>query len=275
MNLKIYHVWMLCATLTLGTIAPSAMSQPAPSPGQQDESTVSGTVVSSTVNRVVVRTEGRVYHVFVFDRFTVKPPAVAVGSTVRVTSTPSSEAGVRVATNVTVTAPPSTATPAQPEDPVPVSVRRIERDIERQARRYAVAVHTGVGVDPEILLVGVGARLGTTLHRDAAFTPNLEFGFGEVTKMFALNLEGSFRLPITPSHGRWSTYAGLGPSFVFFHQNFERAAMGDESIDFGEFDFEAGLNIFTGVAYRSGAFFEMKTTVWAIPTLRFILGYRF
>jgi hypothetical protein len=274
MNLKIHHAWMLCATLALGSIAPPAMSQPAPPPGQPD-TTISGTVVSSSANTLIVRTEGRVYHVFVLDRFTVKPATIAAGSTVRVTSTPSGESGVRVATNIVVSAPAPTTPSAQPEDLVPVSVRKLERDIERYARRYRAGVRGGVGIDPEILLVGVHARMGPFFHQNVSFRPNVEFGFGEVTKLFALNLDGAYRLPFTPSHGRWSVYAGTGPSFVFLHQNFERAVMGDTGIDFGDFDFEVGLNIFTGIEFRNGVFLEAKGTVWAPPALRFIVGYSF
>jgi hypothetical protein len=277
-----HHPLLLLAILMASAFAPAASSQ---TTAAQDETTVSGTVVSSSANTMVVRTETNQYQLYVFDRDTLKPRAIPVGSKVTVISTPGSEPGVRLASSVVVapgttattekTATATTPTPAQPTEPVPVSVRRLERDIERQARRYGAGVRAGVGIDPEVLLVGVHARLGPFFHRSVSFRPNLEFGWGEVTKLFALNLEGVARLPFAPRSGRWSAYAGLGPSFVFKHQNFERAAEGDAGVDFGELDFEAGLNILAGVEYRSGLFFEMKTTVYSSPHLRLLVGYSF
>lgn len=250
------------------------MSQPAA------ETTMTGTVVSSTRNSLIVRTNDRVYQVFVFDRDTIKPVSIPVSSVVTVISNPSSEPGVRVASSVVITGPSVPPAPGAPQstatdDVIPLSVRRTENAIERQAKRFRAGVRAGVGLDPEVLLVGVHANLGTFFHRDFSFRPNVEFGFGEVTKLFAVNLEGIYRLPISQREGRWNAYVGGGPSLVFSHENFERATGVDEDIDFGDFEFDGGLNILTGIQYRSGLFFEVKTTVWASPHLRLIVGYTF
>jgi hypothetical protein len=63
---------------------------------------------------------------------------------------------------------------------------------------------------------------------------------------------------------------GAGPSFNFIHQGLER-----REIDFGNFEFETGLNVFTGVRFRRGTFVEVKTNLWAhsIPALRLIFGF--
>jgi hypothetical protein len=117
--------------------------------------------------------------------------------------------------------------------------------------------------------------VGPFFNRGFSFRPNVDFGFGEVTKLFAIDLNGVYRLPITPRQGRWSAFVGAGPCLSFLHRNFERANAGENSIDFGEFDFQAGLNILTGVEFRSGLFVEVKTTVYAGPHMRLAVGYSF
>ena len=90
--------------------------------------------------------------------------------------------------------------------------------------------------------------------------------------MFALNLEGAYRLPITLRQGRWSAYVGTGPGINFVHQGVEH-----RDFSFSNFDYETSLNVFTGVQFRRGTFAELKATLWApsVPTLRVIIGYTF
>src|SRR2546425_1785162 len=77
-------------------------------------------------------------------------------------------------------------------------------------------------------------------------------------------------------HG-WSAYLGAGPALTFLHQSFQSQAGQGRNIDFGNFDFDAGFNILTGVQFRRGTFFEVKTSLYSrpAPTLRLILGYNF
>ena len=262
------------ALISLYLTPPRALSQAAERPQAQDTTTVSGMVVSTTPNLLVVRNDQGVHNVFVFDRYTAKPRTIAVGSTVRVLSRSSDDPGVRLATDVIVTAAPSTQQ-TESSEPVPLSIRRLEGDIERQARRFGMGFRAGAGLEPELLLVGVHARMGPFFHRNFSFRPNAEYGWGEVTKLFAFNLEGIYRLPFTPRLGRWSAYAGAGPSLVFSHQNFEREGEGDDGIDFGDFEYDTGLNVLLGMEFRNGLFFEMKSTVYASPHLRLIVGYTF
>ena len=77
----------------------------------------------------------------------------------------------------------------QASQTVPREVRRLERDIERQVRRYQVGVRTGVALDPELIMLGVHAQAGPFFNPDVFLRPNVEFAFGEVTALFALNLE--------------------------------------------------------------------------------------
>jgi hypothetical protein len=124
-------------------------------------------------------------------------------------------------------------------------------------------VRAGAALDPELILFGVHSQLGPIFHRDVFFRPNAEFAFGEVTDLIALNLEGIYRLPVSSRHGAWSAYLGAGPGFTFLHQNFERKAGEGRDIDFGNFDFDTGFNILTGVQFRRGTFFEVKSSVYS------------
>lgn len=243
---------------------------------ESDETTITGTVVSSSRNTITVRTEGGQYQVFVLDGGTVRPATIPAGSRVRVISTSSGEAGVRSASNVVIagTAPAGQQDVITGSNEVPPAVRNVEREIERQVRRFQVGVRGGMALDPELVTAGVHAQFNSGFSRNIFIRPSVEFGWGEVTTLFALNLEGIYRLPISPRGGRWAAYMGVGPGFTFLHQDFER---GDRNIDFGEFHSDVGLNILGGIQYRSGMFFELRTSVYArpAPTLRFLVGYNF
>jgi hypothetical protein len=243
------------------------------------EETVTGRVVSSTRNTVTVRTQDGRYQLFVLDNYTAKPDTILTGSTVRVLAAAGGdESGARVARAVTVVSagPAAEAPGAQAEaDAIPTSVRTLERDIERSVRKYGVGVRGGVGLDPELVMLGLQANLGSLFSNRISLRPSAEFAWGEVTNMVAINLEALYRLPISPARGRWSAYVGGGPGFFFSDQNFERAAEGDRDINFDDFDFNAGLNVFTGIEFRNGFFMEAKTTVYASPHLRLIVGYNF
>jgi hypothetical protein len=270
---------LMAAVATLVAIGP-AFGQEATS-----QSTMTGTVASSTRNTLVVRNASGQYQLFVFDRDTTRPSSLPAGTQVRVISSAGDEVGVRLAREVTIATQGSTSreTTASPADAgadatpvVPREVRQVERDIERQARRFQVGARAGVALDPELILIGLQAQVGPFFNPDLYLRPNVEFGFGEVTALFALNLEAIYRLPINGRQGRWSTYVGAGPGFNFLHQNFERTS-GGKRIDFGEFHSDTGLNILGGVRFRRGTFVELKTSVYSnpSPTLRLVFGYNF
>jgi hypothetical protein len=254
----------------------------------QDEMTVTGAVVSSSRNTLVVKDNGGRYWLFVFDRNTNKPATFTNGSDVRVDSSPTDDPNVRLATGIepagrnqgaasraadsgAISPAASTASPV-----VPVEVRRLEGQIERDARRYQVGVRAGMGLDPELALIGVQTQIGPFFNSDVYLRPNVDFGFGEVTAMFGLNLEAVYRLPVNSRQGRWSAYFGAGPGFNFVHQNFDRTS-GGSRIDFGAFHSDTGLNILGGVRFRAGTFMELKTSVYTqtTPTLRLLVGYNF
>ena len=206
---------LLWSVLLGGLLVVSPASpQNASASSQREESSLTGAVVSSTRNTLVVRGENGQFQLFVLERDTVKPRTLAIGSTVRVVSIPGDEAGVRVASEITIvtaapTPPPGAGT--QAAQPVPREVRRLERDIERQVRRYQMGVRAGVALDPELILLGVHVQVGPFFNPDVFLRPIVEFAFGEVTALFALNLEAIYRLPVSSRQGRWSAYVGGGP----------------------------------------------------------------
>ena len=243
----------------------------------QDDTTTTGTVASTSRNTLTIKSGNGPYQLFIIDNSTRKPAQLPLGSGVRVTSTSGDEPGVRVATQITVLETPAGNQNTADGAVIPPEVRRIEREIERQARRLQLGVRAGVALDPELLLVGVQTQVGPFFGQDVFFRPNVEFGFGEVTALFALNPEVIYRLPLSSRQARWSTYVGAGPGFNFLHQNFERLDGSGKRIDFGDFKSDVGLNILGGIRYRSGMFAELKTSVYSdpSPTLRLIIGYNF
>jgi hypothetical protein len=138
------------------------------------------------------------------------------------------------------------------------------------------AVEKAPSLRPD-LLFGVHSQLGPIFHRDVFLRPNAEFAFGEVTDLIALNLEAVYRLPVTSRQAAWSPYVGAGPGFTFLHQSFQSTQGQGRNIDFGNFDFNTGFNILTGVQFRRGTFFEIKSSVYSrpAPVLRLIFGYNF
>jgi hypothetical protein len=259
---------------------PMAQSQNSSTDVSRDEMTITGTVSSSTASTLVVRTEDGEFQLFIFDDYTIRPRLIPVGTTVRVSSVRGEESGIRVAREIAATEAASPAVQTsrtQTEVAVPPAIRRVERDIARQMRRYQAGVRTGVAIDPELILVGLHAQVGPFFNPDVFFRPNVEFAFGEVTSLFAVNLEAIYRLPVTSRQGRWSAYVGGGPGFNFIHQNFDRNENGGKRIDFGNFTNDTTINFLGGLRYRSGMFMELKTSVYASPspTMRFIIGYNF
>jgi hypothetical protein len=242
----------------------------------QDETTLIGSVVSSTRNTLSVRSGTGPVQLYVFARNARRPATIPVGAQVRVVSSAGNEPGVRVANEVTVVEPPSPNQDAVSSPVIPPELRRLERDIERQVRRYQVGVRGGVALDPELVLLGVHAQVGPFFRSDVFFRPNVEFGLGEVTAMFAFNPEVIYRLPVSSPQDRVSTYVGAGLGINLLHQSFDDEEDG-QRIDFDDFHSDTALNILGGLRLRSGMFMELKTSVYSdpSPTLRLVVGYNF
>ena len=278
---KLMRSGLRAFVITNVLIAVPAFSQPAstrPQPtttqaASQDTTITTGTVVSSSSTTMVVRTESGVHKLFVFNRDTNKPSKVAEGTKVRIVSRRDGE-GIEVASRVELTTAEERAAAASAE-PVPPEVRRLERQIERQVRRFRAGVRAGAGLDPEILTAGVHATLGPFFHPDVWFRPNAEFGFGEVTTLFALNFEAIYRLPVTERQSRWTVYVGGGPGLNFIDRDFEAAESGQRDVNFDDFDFDGSLNLLAGLESRSGMFLELKTAAFSRPHVRLLIGYSF
>lgn len=252
---------------TVGAVAPS---QEAERPG-----TIVGTVVSVSRETMVLRAEDNHHYLFVFDSDLVRPKGLTSGAHIRVESNSTTEPGVLLATRIRVLEPAASATTTGPPPdvaPPPKEVREVQREIEKLARRWQIGVRIGGGLDPELFLLGVHTAIGPIFSRDFYLRPNVEFAFGELTDMAAINLEGAYRLPVTFRQGRWSAYVGAGPGLNFIHQG-----VGKRDISFSNFDYQTGLNVFSGVRFRRGTFAEVKTSLWAegVPTLRMMFGYTF
>src|SRR4051812_30161989 len=109
MELRKCGALILWATL-FGTFAPQAISQPADS-SLAEQTKLSGTVVSSRENTLVVKTDEGGYQLFIFDHSTLKPRSIPTGSTVTVLSVPSSDPRTRLATDVVISSTPPAAEP--------------------------------------------------------------------------------------------------------------------------------------------------------------------
>jgi hypothetical protein len=243
------------------------------------DDSIEGTVVSSSRETLVVRSDDNQHHLFTLDRDTSRPRPLSVGARVRVNSVAAGEAGVRRATNITQleAAQGAQSGPTAKQAAPPQEVTSLEREIQRQARRWHVGVRAGFGFDPELFMFGVHSQIGPIFSRNVSFRPSAEFDFGEVTDLIALNLEAVYRLPISQRQGRWSAYVGAGPSLNFIHQSFQGTGSGGRDINFGNFDYETGFNLLTGLQFRKGAFVEAKTALYShpVPTFRLIVGYTF
>jgi len=214
---------------------------------------------------------------------TTRPEALPAGATVNV-SAPPLVAGetVPVATMVRVTAQPVQGLQPKPEaqaEPVPQTVRNLEQSIQQQTARFRLGVRAGAALDPELIMLGVQSSIGPFFNENVWARPNLEFGFGEVTDLIGLNFDGVYRVPVTNRSSRWSFFFGGGPVINFVKLGFSREGevdtedpQTDEDFSFDEFDLDAGLNILAGLQSRGGLFVELKTTVYANPGMRLVVG---
>lgn len=264
-----------CSVLIAQDSSASSPPQPQNTVQNNDSATIEGTVVSSTHHTLVVRDDNGQYHLFTYEHDSTRSQAATPGSRVRVSAGVPDEEGTRVAYNVDVleAAPATNAGKANSQAQVaapPPQVKAAAGQVENEARRWHVGGRIGVGFSPEIFLFGVQSQIGPFFSPHFMFRPNVEFGFGEITDMFAFNLEGAYRLSTTFRHG-WVPYFGVGPSLNFINQS---ASSG--SVSFGNFTYKTGFNVFVG-GQRRGTFVEMKTSLWSgpAPVLRLAIGYNF
>jgi hypothetical protein len=270
---------ILACALSLPTLVaiPAHCQENTSSSQAASNDTLEGTVVSSTRNTLVVRTDDNQYQLFTYAPGTVRAASLVQGARVRVIAGPADENGTRIASNVTVMTTSSGQPGATDKNvqaaPVPQKVRNIENEIRRESRRWRAGVRAGAAFDPELFLFGIQSQMGPIFHPRVFFRPNAEFAFGEVTDLIALNLEGVYRFSAASRSENWAPYVGVGPALIFIHQSYQQG----RQISFGNFDYETGLNVLAGMQSRRGTFIELKTSLYSgpAPKLRLIFGYNF
>ena len=147
--------------------------------------------------------------------------------------------------------------------------------VEDFVERFRIGVQGGIGLDPELIIFGAHGAFAPIFHPRVEFRPGVDFGIGEVTTTFGVNLDVLYRLP--GSTGRWRPYFGAGPNFALSHQNFEVGDDVDEEnrFDFSDTDFETGFNFIAGARTAGGMFVEMKGTAYGVSNIRLIVGFNF
>ena len=245
-------------------------------PASAQDTAVTGTVASSTKNTLTINIGSGQYQLYTFTKNPVKPESLAVGTQVQVISSAGTEPDVRVAREVTIVQRGAPAPTAATLDTVPSNVHQLERDIERQLRKFQVAVTAGVALDPELVIIGGNVQIGPVKRSGLYFRPGVELGIGEVTTMIGFNGEMIYRLPITSASDRWSSYLGGGIGVNLIDQSFNGEEDGNR-FSFGDFKSDTALNLVAGVRRRNGVFLELRTSIYSepSPTLRLLVGYTF
>jgi len=248
----------------------------APSQNSATQAAVEGTVISTSRSTLLIRTPTGQPKLFVLDADTARPSQIPVGATVSVTSKPSADPAAPTAVTVKVIAVLAAGEkpPASPSDePISPALHKLERDLARQTRKYHLGVRGGVGLDPELVMVGAQGEFGPFAGGKLAARPSLELGFGEVTDFVAVNLEGIFRMPFA-DRNNWAFYAGGGLGLNFTKLGFA-VETEEEDINFDDFEFDTGLNIVAGAIARSGVFMEVRAAAYSKPSIQLVVGYSF
>ena len=158
---------------------------------------------------------------------------------------------------------------------------------ERTAKRFGVGVQGGVGLDPELVDVGAYMTIGPIFKPEVSFRPGLELGAGELTTLFAINLDVLYMLEGSVGDKSWTPYLGAGPTFGLSHRGFstdnvdnvtvpDGVSTGDRGrFDFSDTSFNGGMNFIAGVRKRNGVFLEMKATAWGVSNIRLLVGFNF
>ena len=178
-----------------------------------------------------------------------------------------------------VQSPP--VSPSLQQSAAPIG-QQTAQDASRTARRWGVGVHGGVGLDPELVDVGVHGTVGPIFNPNLSFRPGLELGAGEITTFLGINLDVVYAFP-GESTNQWYPYVGAGPTFGLSHKDFTPEDGDDLDIDdddqsrfdFTDTDFNGGMNFIVGMRKSSRIFFEMKATAWGVSNIRLVAGFNF
>jgi hypothetical protein len=158
---------------------------------------------------------------------------------------------------------------------VPPAAQQAEDAVERAVKRFRIGVEGGVGLDPELVMFGAHGAFAPIFSRNVEFRPGIEFGVGEVTTLFGINLDVLYTLPGTARGTRWTPYAGAGPNFSVSHQGVELEDDDRNRFDFSDTDFDAGFNFIAGARSPNGFFVELKATAYGVSNIRLLAGFNF
>jgi hypothetical protein len=161
---------------------------------------------------------------------------------------------------------------------VPASVRQAENTVESEVRRLGVGVQGGVGLDPEIIDFGAHATFSRIFIPSISFRPGVEFGVGELTTLFGVNLDVLYTFAGGAGQAGWVPYLGAGPNFTLSHRGFNTEGVDENTgnrFDFSDTDFSGGFNFIAGARNRRGVFFEMKATAYGVSNVRLLAGFNF
>jgi len=177
---------------------------------------------------------------------------------------------------------------------VPAAGRQAQQDVERAARRFRLGVLGGVALDPELIMFGAQGSFGPLFNGAIDVRPGAEVGIGEVTTLLGMNVDVLYTMPGS-RQSRWVPYIGAGPTFGLSHRGFETeeddhvtingrtatgtvivgATDGDNRFDFGDTDFNGGVNFIAGARNQRGLFFELRATAWGVSNVRLLAGFNF
>lgn len=181
---------------------------------------------------------------------------------------------------------PLPAPSQQQQQQTPIGQSTADR-AERSAKRFGAGFEGGVGLDPELVDVGAHITIGPIFTPALSFRPGLELGAGELTTLFAINLDVLYMLDGSIGDNNWTPYMGAGPSFALSHRGFSTDDAGHVTVpddvstdghgrfDFSDTDFNSGMNFIAGVRKRTGLFLEMKATAWGVSNIRLLAGFNF
>ena len=143
--------------------------------------------------------------------------------------------------------------------------------------RLRVGVLGGIGLDPELIEFGAHAEYGPLFTPAFLFRPGVDFGLGEVTTTFGINLDGIYTLGGTVGDRSWSPYVGAGPNFALSHRGFDTEDEDDDRnrFDFSDTDFVTGFNFIAGARRANGTFLELKATAYGVSNVRLLAGFTF
>ncbi len=261
----------------------SGSEEPLRSNAPSTERQTVGTVTSIGRGSIVVHADDGRFVVYELEPTFIRIPAVVPGSRVMVITASNDNDPAPMALSVEAL-PPRQGLAQRSQNPPP-DVRRLESELERQARRFRIGLDAGVALDPEMISVNAFTTFTPFLQRGIMVRPNVELAFGEVTTLIGLHVEGLYMLPGLRRSIRWAPYVGAGQNFSFSHRSIDEdefvdpdvapLPLEDDRFDFSQWNWNNGFNFILGARNPNGTFFEMKATAWGVARVRMLGGFEF